>query len=82
MQGGFAFKGGSLHDGFGGFDGFGGSGEHLALVCLSYKMQFEEAAVTVIVFDCFFCFSSSSSSSSGTRPIATTKLHVQKLKLN
>ena len=28
------FKGGSLHDGFGGFDGFGGSGEHLALLSL------------------------------------------------
>ena len=26
---GVEFKGGSLHDGFGGFDGFGGSGEHL-----------------------------------------------------
>ena len=24
-------KGGSLHDGFGGFDGFGSSGEHLTL---------------------------------------------------
>ena len=29
---GIGFKGGSLHDGFGGFDGFGGSGAHLALV--------------------------------------------------
>ena len=28
------FKGGSLHDGFGGFDGFGGSGKHLALLFL------------------------------------------------
>ena len=28
------FKGGSLHDGFGGFDGFGGSGEHLAVLLL------------------------------------------------
>ena len=28
------FKGGSLHDGFGGFDGFGGSGEHLTLLLL------------------------------------------------
>ena len=26
------FKGGSLHDGFGGFDGFGSSREHLALL--------------------------------------------------
>ena len=31
---GVGFKGGSLHDGFGGFDGFGGSGEHLALLLL------------------------------------------------
>ena len=33
-QKGVAFKGSSLHDGFGGFgdiDGFGGSGEHLTL---------------------------------------------------
>ena len=30
-KGGVEFKGGSLHDGFGGFDGFGGSGEHLAI---------------------------------------------------
>ena len=29
---GVEFKGGSLHDGFGGFDGFGSSGEHLALL--------------------------------------------------
>ena len=28
---GVEFKGGSPHDGFGGFDRFGGSGEHLAL---------------------------------------------------
>ena len=28
------FKGGSLHDGFGGFDGFGGSGKHLAVLLL------------------------------------------------
>ena len=26
-KGGVGFKGGSLHDGFGGFDGFGGSGD-------------------------------------------------------
>ena len=31
---GVGFKGGSLHDGFGGFDGFGGSEEHLALLLL------------------------------------------------
>ena len=28
---GVEFKGGSLHDGFGGFEGFGGSGEHVTL---------------------------------------------------
>ena len=33
-KGGVEFKGGNLHDGFGGFDGFGGSGEHLALLLL------------------------------------------------
>ena len=33
-KGGLSLKGGSLHDGFGGFDGSGGSGEHLALVLL------------------------------------------------
>ena len=31
---GVEFKGGSLHDGSGGFDGFGGSGEHLTLLLL------------------------------------------------
>ena len=31
---GVEFKGGSLHDGFGGFDGFGGSGEHLTFLFL------------------------------------------------
>ena len=31
---GVEFKGGSLHDGFGGFDGFGGSAKHLALLLL------------------------------------------------
>ena len=31
---GVEFKGGSLHDGLGGFYGFGGSGEHLALLLL------------------------------------------------
>ena len=42
------FKGGSLHDGFGGFDG---SGEHLTglpSLCLSYKIQDREAAVAVL----------------------------------
>ena len=34
---GVEFKGGSLHDGFGGFDGFGGSGEHLTLRLLVLK---------------------------------------------
>ena len=33
---GVGFKGGSLHDGFGGFDGFGGSGKHLAQVALLF----------------------------------------------
>ena len=37
-KGGLSLKGGSLHDGFGGFDGVGGSGElpreHLALLLL------------------------------------------------
>ena len=33
-QGGLSLRGGSLHDGFGGFDGLGGSGEHLALLSL------------------------------------------------
>ena len=31
---GVEFKGGSLHDGFGGFDGFGGPAEHLALLSI------------------------------------------------
>ena len=31
---GVGLKGGSLHDGFGGFDGFGGSRLHLALLLL------------------------------------------------
>ena len=31
---GFEFKGGCLHDGFGGFVGFGGSGKHLTLLWL------------------------------------------------
>ena len=33
-KGGLSLRGGSLHDGFGGFDGFGGSGEHLTLLLL------------------------------------------------
>ena len=45
---GVEFKGGSLHDGFGGFDGFGGSGEHHTLLCLSYKVQHNEATVAVL----------------------------------
>ena len=36
---GVEFKGGSLHDGFGGFDGFGGSGEHLALLLAMLVLQ-------------------------------------------
>ena len=31
---GVEFKGGSLHDGFGGFDSLGGSGKHLPLLLL------------------------------------------------
>ena len=42
---GVEFKGGGLHDGFGGFDG---SGEHLTLLCLSYKIQHNEATVAVL----------------------------------
>ena len=43
---GVGFKGGSLHDGF---DGFGGAGKHLVLLYLvSYKIQYQEAAVTVL----------------------------------
>ena len=48
LQRGVGFKGGSLHDGFGGFDGFGGSEEHLALLCLSHKIQCQETTVTVL----------------------------------
>ena len=36
---GVEFKGGSLHDGFGGFDGFGGSGEHLTLRSLIQQIS-------------------------------------------
>ena len=39
---GVEFKGGSLHDGFGNF------GAHLALLCLPYKIQCQEATVTVL----------------------------------
>ena len=48
-RGGFEFKEGSLHDGFGGFDGFGGSGEHLAhpFACPT-KIQDNEATVAVL----------------------------------
>ena len=45
---GVGFKGGSLHDGFGGFDSFGGSGKHLALLLLLLQIQCQEAAVTVL----------------------------------
>ena len=47
-KGGFEFKGGSLHDGFGGFDGFGGSGEHPTLIFLSYKIQHNDATAAVL----------------------------------
>ena len=40
--------GGSVHNGFGGFDGFGGSGEHPALIFLSYKIQHNEATAAVL----------------------------------
>ena len=49
---GVEFKGGSLHDGFGGFDGFAGSGNSvespLPSFCWSYKIQDKEATVTVL----------------------------------
>ena len=45
---GVGFKGVSLHGGFGGFDGFGGSAEHLALLCLPYEIQHNEATVAVL----------------------------------
>ena len=38
-------RGGSLHDGF---DGSGGSGEHLAFLCLSDRIQCQETTVTVL----------------------------------
>ena len=43
-----AFKGGSLHDDFGGFDGFRSSGGQLASCCLSYDVQGQETTVTVL----------------------------------
>ena len=45
LKRGVEFKGGSLHDGFGGFEG---SEEHLALLCWSYKIQHNEATVAVL----------------------------------
>ena len=42
---GVEFKGGSLHDGFG---GFGGSGKHLALLLLPCQIQYQEAVLTVL----------------------------------
>ena len=48
LPGPLLIKGGSLHDGFGGFDGFGSSGEHIALLCLSYKRLCQETTVTVL----------------------------------
>ena len=45
--GGVEFKVGSLHDGFGGLDGLGGSG-FFPSFCLSYKIQYQEAAATVL----------------------------------
>ena len=43
---GVEFKGGSLHDEFGGFGAFGG---HVALLCLSFEKQYQEATVTVLL---------------------------------
>ena len=43
------FKGGSLHDGFGGFDDFGGSGDTLPSFCWSYKIQDKEALTVLAV---------------------------------
>ena len=45
---GVEFKGGSLHDGFGGYDGFGASGWHLALLLLFPHNTAQEATVTVL----------------------------------
>ena len=39
--------------GFGGFDGFGGSGEHLALLLLSYKIQDKETGLAPRIFFIF-----------------------------
>ena len=45
---GVEFKGGSLHDGFGGFDGFGGSGERLALLLLVLQNTVPRTTVVVL----------------------------------
>ena len=42
-EGGVELKGGSLHDGFGGFDGFGG-----LTLRLFYKIQHNEAILAVL----------------------------------
>ena len=44
-KGGVEFKGGSLHDGFGGFDS---QKSTLPSFCLSYKIQCQETTVTVL----------------------------------
>ena len=55
---GVGFKGGSLHDGFGGFDSFGGSGEHLALLLLVLQNTAQwvgACAMTTKFFDNKIC---------------------------
>ena len=47
-KGGFEFKGGSFHDGFGGFDGLAVLESILLSPCVSYKIQYQEATVTVL----------------------------------
>ena len=44
-KGGFGFKGGSLHDGFGGFDG---SGERLAPLLLVLQIQCQETVLSLL----------------------------------
>ena len=45
---GLSLRGVAFMTGFGGFDSFAGSGKHLTLVCLSYKIQHNEATVAVL----------------------------------
>ena len=46
---GVEFKGGSLHDGFGGFDGLAVLESTLPSFCFSYKKKYREAAVKVLM---------------------------------